>query len=95
MKVIFASGVLEEASEAEAYYESKVDGLGEAFSSVLRSSIQGIKRYPHRSRLFSREYRRFIVDRFPYGIIYRIEGDIIYILAIAHFKRRPFYWEGR
>jgi len=35
------------------------------------------------------------MERFPYGIIYRLEKNTIYIVAIAHFKRRPFYWKER
>ncbi|MFT5622717.1 MAG: hypothetical protein ACI9FZ_000642 [Bacteroidia bacterium] len=95
MQVVFASGVLEEVKEAQTHYESKVPGLGQAFVVIVHASIQEIKRFPHRSRLLDGNYRRFIVNRFPYGIIYRIEADIIYVVAVAHFKRRPGYWNLR
>jgi hypothetical protein len=40
--------------------------------------------------------RRYILHRFPYGIIYRLLGDdVLEILAIAHHKRRPGYWGRR
>jgi len=95
LQVVFASGVLKEAQEAKEHYESEVDGLGDAFSTVLRASVQSIKQLPHGSRLFHDPYRRFVMGRFPYGIIYRLEENTIYIVAIAHFKRRPFYWKDR
>lgn len=95
MKVVFATGVREETTEAKTHYESEVEGLGKAFIAVIHASIQQIKRYPRHSRLFHGHYRRFLVERFPYGIIYRVEEDTIYIVAIAHFKRHPFYWKKR
>ena len=95
MQVVFASGVLEEAQQAKEHYESEVDGLGDAFAAVLHASIQSIKQLPYGSRLFHDPYRRFVMERFPYGIIYRLEENTIYIVAIAHFKRRPFYWKKR
>ena len=30
-----------------------------------------------------------------YGVLYRIKGDTVRILAIMHQKRRPFYWQDR
>jgi hypothetical protein len=29
------------------------------------------------------------------SVLYRVRDDHIRILAIAHQKRRPFYWRGR
>jgi mRNA-degrading endonuclease RelE of RelBE toxin-antitoxin system len=95
MQVVFASGVLKEVKDAQTHYESKVPGLGQAFVAIVHTSIQEIKRCPHRSRLLDQNYRRYIIERFSYGIIYRIETDIIHILAVAHFKRRPDYWKLR
>ncbi|MCA3223396.1 MAG: type II toxin-antitoxin system RelE/ParE family toxin [Burkholderiales bacterium] len=42
-----------------------------------------------------RNTRRVIVRRFPYSIVYRLDGEAIRILAIAHQRRRPRYWVGR
>ena len=39
--------------------------------------------------------RRLLVKRFPYQLIYRVEGDEIVIYAVAHQKRRPGYWRKR
>ena len=35
--------------------------------------------------------RRLLVKRFPYQLIYRVEGDEIVIYAVAHQARRPGY----
>lgn len=41
------------------------------------------------------DIRRFLVRRFPYGILYTIEADHILILAIMHLSREPGYWRHR
>ncbi|WP_269540458.1 hypothetical protein [Cerasicoccus fimbriatus] len=46
MEVIFAYEVWEEVSEAQAFYEGEVEGLGKAFIQTVFDSIQEIKRYP-------------------------------------------------
>jgi plasmid stabilization system protein ParE len=35
------------------------------------------------------------VKRFPYSVFYRLREDHVRILAVAHQKRRPFYWRKR
>ena len=39
--------------------------------------------------------RRLIFRRFPYSLVYRIHGNVIQILALAHHSRRPDYWISR
>jgi hypothetical protein len=35
------------------------------------------------------------VARFPYAVLYSIVGERIRVIAVAHDRRRPFYWSGR
>jgi plasmid stabilization system protein ParE len=37
----------------------------------------------------------FPIGRYPYWILYRAEGGIVRISAIAHFARKPRYWQSR
>ena len=39
--------------------------------------------------------RILALHNFPYSLIYRIQGDEIRVIAIAHHSRRPGYWVGR
>lgn len=41
------------------------------------------------------EIRRMILSRFPYKLLYSIETDCIYIIAVAHLHRAPDYWVDR
>ena len=33
--------------------------------------------------------------QFPYGLIYAVQGDTIYVAAVMHLKRKPGYWVPR
>jgi plasmid stabilization system protein ParE len=39
--------------------------------------------------------RRYLVHRFPYGVVYRVSRQIIQIIAVMHLRRHPDYWRGR
>lgn len=40
-------------------------------------------------------FRRAVLRRFPFSLIYSEEPTEIVIIAVAHQKRRPGYWRGR
>lgn len=40
-------------------------------------------------------FRRCLVYKFPYGIIFSVENEFIYIIAVMHLKRKPDYWLDR
>lgn len=39
-------------------------------------------------------YRRLVLKRFPFNIIYRILSDEIRVIAVAHQNRKPGYWKS-
>ncbi|MDB6122182.1 MAG: plasmid stabilization system [Pedosphaera sp.] len=85
----------EEIKLAIVYYESCREGLGKAFLSVIESSIQKFLLNPFRYRKISGRFRRCLVERFPYGIIFSVEEDFIFIAAVMHLNREPGYWKER
>jgi plasmid stabilization system protein ParE len=40
-------------------------------------------------------YRRFPLSGFPFALIYRVDGDVLLVVAFAHRRRRPRYWAQR
>jgi plasmid stabilization system protein ParE len=40
-------------------------------------------------------HRRCSVASFPYVCFYRVDGDTIVVVAVAHAKRKPGYWARR
>jgi plasmid stabilization system protein ParE len=77
------------------FYEQEVAGLGESFLARVERAVEQIRRYPHSGPVVLAENRRLLVSRFPYSLIYRIEPERIFILALAPQKKRPNYWARR
>ena len=95
MDLVFSNSAKAEVQHAASYYEAEVEGLGKAFLSYIENSAEEIERFPLASRVIGRDFRRFLVPRFPYGIVYRVEGEQIFVAAVMHLKRKPFYWNEK
>lgn len=95
IRVIFHDRAEEELNEAADYYARARPGLGDAFLAEVHRAVESLLAAPLAGAVVEGDVRRWLVKRFPYGIMYRIRDDHIRILAIAHQKRRSFYWRRR
>lgn len=95
MKIIFDDLAAEEFNDAIEYYEFQVHGLGKSYREEIKRALRTIKRFPKIGSIEEDDIRRYILHRFPYKIMYSIEKDYIYIIAIAHTHREPSYWIDR
>ncbi|MCK5675018.1 MAG: type II toxin-antitoxin system RelE/ParE family toxin [Spirochaetales bacterium] len=91
-KVIFSEFAKLELEEAELYYEFQQEGLGNKFKIAIKKGIKRILQFPLSWSLEKDEVRKCLLSRFPYKILYSIEEDHIFIIAIAHTHREPNYW---
>ena len=82
-----------ELAEAARFYERKLPGLGARFRAESDSAVARILQTPDRWRILEKDIRRFLMGRFPYSILYRIEE--VRILVVKHHSRHPDYWKGR
>ncbi len=81
--------------EAVAFYEKAEPSLGEEFSLEVLAAMRNILSYPDAWPVLEGDVRRCLVNRFPYGVLYSVETDRIYVLALMHLHRRPGYWKQR
>jgi len=77
------------------HYERDKRGLGYDFSIEVYSAIQKIIAYPLAWPVLEGEVRRCFTKRFPFAILYVVERDGIFILAVMHLHRAPGYWKNR
>ncbi len=94
-KVIFDPDAMAEFLEAVKYYEDNKKGLGVRYRQVIETGVHKITKLPFLYRFIHPPFRRYLLQKFPYAIIYSIEPDHIRIIAIAHTKRKPDYWLKR
>nr|AMP54340.1 plasmid stabilization system protein [uncultured bacterium] len=95
MKIKFHSEASKEFFEAVEYYEEQVVGLGYNFIDEVEKVLDVIEQQPASGTKITKTERRFLVSRFPFGIIYSIEEDQITIFAVMNLRRKPGYWESR
>ncbi len=93
--VSIAPGAEVEMHDAALFYETESPGLGAVFVSDIMEAIGWIEIYPEHGELIRLRVRRKVLRNFPYSLIYSLRKDCIRILAVAHQKRRPFYWRRR
>lgn len=60
-------------------------GLGTQFRQEFDLAIARILETPDRWRILEKDIRRFLMRRFPYSILYRIEGVGVRILVVKQF----------
>ena len=84
-----------ELKAAAVFYELRLTGLGENFLARVSESLDLINTNPLAGHLWFDDYRRILTRQFPYSLVYRVEGDRVYVIAVAHWSRRPDYWKER
>jgi toxin ParE1/3/4 len=87
----------EELTEAARWYEARRPGLGVELVMMLERAVDEIREAPEASPLWQpgRPYRKFVMRRFPYVVMFTVDDDSVEVVAIAHAKRRPGYWMDR
>lgn len=95
MNVRFLAPARQEIEDAVTWYDQQADGLGTEFLDELDRVIRRAVAYPLSAREIEPGLRRGLLARFPYGVIYGLEGDIIIVVAVAHLHREPRYWVDR
>lgn len=84
-----------ELDEAERYIEARREGYGLKFREEVAACFRFIAERPTGHALRRAGFRYGIVRRFPYRVIYKVDGEVIFITAIYHGKRKPFGWMER
>lgn len=82
--------------EAYLWYEEQRPGLGEEFLESLDKAHQSIMQNPstYRTR-YKKKARAFLVDRFPYVILYVLEKQEVNVISVFNTSRDPQIWKKR
>jgi plasmid stabilization system protein ParE len=88
---------LADIETAGVRYEEQQPGLGADFSRAVRCAINTLPGNPlvYRIRERRRKVRWFLPPRFPYRIVYRVEGDLITVVAVIHAAHHDREWKQR
>ena len=95
MNIVFLWEAQFEFLDAISYYEREQPGLGQRFKDEVDRSVLWIAERPRVCRLRRGGYRRLNLRIFPYYVPYIIREPKLWVLAVAHTRRKPEYWIER
>lgn len=71
------------------FYEAYQEGRGEEFMRHLNVAFGLLRSSPEMPPLFFKTYRRLLVQGFPYGIFYTLEGGRIIVSGVMDLRQDP------
>jgi len=95
MRIEFHPEAFEELRRALDWYEGRESRLRQDFFQEVQRALNAIKASPRTWPKLHDNIRRFLLRRFPFGILYFQHGSKIIILCIMHLKKKPGYWRVR
>jgi plasmid stabilization system protein ParE len=94
-RVAFHPDASAEYATAFLWYSARGTTIAPNFEREIDRAVRLISQNPLRWPKFDEQRRCLIVRKFPYSVIYEMHGNDVVILAVAHAKRRPYYWRER
>jgi toxin ParE1/3/4 len=84
-----------EFEAAFEWYFERSERAAFLFAREVERAIAMIAEAPQRFPHGVSDTRRFLLQRFPFAVVYRELTSVIQVLAVAHGRRRPGYWKIR
>ena len=94
-RVRFHPAAEAELFEAKAYIRADDEKEAIHFEQAFGHSLDWASSQPLIFRCFEGEFRKVKVGKFRYSLVFRMRGDEIQVLAVAHMNRKPLYWRDR
>ncbi|RXK88559.1 hypothetical protein EST62_02660 [Chlorobaculum sp. 24CR] len=95
MRIVVRPEAEKELLEAQAWYESKAQGLGFEFARAADAAVASALRTPLGYGRIEAEFRRVLLRKFPYSLIYLPSDDELLVVSFFHQHREPGVWLER
>jgi plasmid stabilization system protein ParE len=76
-------------------YNAKQPGLGHRFVRAVGEAIALLAENPEAMQPKEFHVRRWPVQGFPHGLMYRLHEEQAVVLAVFHPKQHPSIWQTR
>lgn len=84
-----------EAEAAARWYAERSSSAASGFADEIDAALAAIERTPDAWSQYDHGTRHYLLRRYPFRVVYRVEAARILIVAVAHGRRRPGYWMVR
>ena len=95
MRIKLSAEAAEEMLDSAAWYDRREPGLGAEFLAACNQAFTLIAADPARYLHVGKGFHRHLMRRFPFGIFYEVQGDVLIIAAVFHAARHPKRWRER
>jgi plasmid stabilization system protein ParE len=91
------TGAVRDLEQIADYYRSVNPSLADGFAVDVQEQLRLLSEHPDSGSRLQRGYRRTLLRRFPFALIYRIDlqAQHIQVVALIDQRRRPETWLGR
>jgi plasmid stabilization system protein ParE len=94
-RLAFHPDAADEYVDAARWYRERSLTVHDLFVAEIERAFRLIVAFPTRWPRYGRRHRRVLVRRFPYSVVYLQKRGRLWIVAVPHAKRKPFYWKKR
>jgi plasmid stabilization system protein ParE len=84
-----------EIAAAFAWYLERNPQAADAFRSEVFDVIDSLREAPTKWKMTEDGARRRVLRHFPYTVYFDVEDEAVFVLAVAHQRRLPGYWQQR
>jgi len=95
MIIEFHPKASEELATSSDFYETRVVGLGDEFLNEVERIVQVLEDTPMLGIELVTPFRRAVLRRFPFSLIYAVQNNSLGVVAVAHQRLKPGYWKER
>ena len=81
--------------DAARWYESQQPNLGGEYLNEIAAAFDNLAENPKAYPAIHRGTQRLLLQRFPFGVFYRIIDNHVTVLAVMHSSRDPNNWKSR
>ena len=92
---ILSADAEDDLLEAYNWYESKEFGLGDRFLNSVQDGLILIRQHPEIFPVCTSAFRRALISKFPFEIIYENEENRIVVYSVFNCSLNPQKWRAR
>ncbi|MBX9590271.1 MAG: hypothetical protein K2X43_13270 [Hyphomonadaceae bacterium] len=68
--------------------------MGHDLKAEVRHTLALVIEHPRAWKRVAPGIRQCRLSRFPYAVVYGLDGEHVIVVALAHLKKRPKYWRS-
>lgn len=94
-EVAFHPEARDEYDAALVRYQARSPRAAARFEAEVERVLGLVEANPDSFPTYDDVHRFAVLRRFPYSVVYQVQPDWVYVVAVAHSSRDTGYWSGR